>query len=85
MEASPTASDASHFSPGRGMYKMSGAGSVYSYTGSDAESDVDNCSVGKMGDVTDDQVSGDPDLDIIAQVLYNHPTIQAVMASTNNL
>jgi hypothetical protein len=89
IAASPAAfiaaSDTGHLSPGSGMYKMgSSAGSLYSNTGSDAESDVDNCTASKMGDIMDAEVFGVPDLDIIAQVLFNHPTIQAVMASTNH-
>ena len=64
-------------------------GSVSSnYTGSDPDSDSDNCNPQKMGvpsaGVEDHQVlPEDQDFDFIAKVLYNHPAIQAVMA--NNL
>ena len=60
-------------------------GSVCSATtnSSDNESDSDNCSPNRLN--TDESVldGGSDDFDFIAKVLYNHPTIQAVMA--NNL
>ena len=46
-------------------------------SGSDAESDIDNCSASKLAEALDES----QDLDVIAQVLYSHPTIQAVMAN----
>ena len=54
-------------------------GSIYSNYGSeDPESDSDNCSPQKLDPQLEDQ-----DFDHIAKILYNHPTIQAVM--NNNL
>ena len=67
-------------------------GSVSStYTGSDPDSDSDNCNAQKMaapseiGPVPSSGMDDvlDEDFDFIAKVLYNHPAIQAVMA--NNL
>jgi len=61
-------------------------GSVCSATtnSSDNESDSDNCSPQKLNtDAGSEVLEGSEDFDFIAKVLYNHPTIQAVMA--NNL
>lgn len=59
-------------------------GSVASnYTGSQSDdSDSDNCSPQKMGAAAaiPDNLENQ-DFDFIAKVLYNHPTIQAVMAN----
>jgi len=83
---SPATSYASSYQaevPSPNMYNI---GSVTSnYTGSDADSDSDNCSPDKLGTAGGNQDSNvlDEDFDFIAKVLYNHPTIQAVMA--NNL
>ena len=81
---SPAASCASYQTdvPSPNMYNL---GSVTSnYTGSDAESDSDNCNSSKMNNgAPSDVLEGSEDFDFIAKVLYNHPTIQAVMA--NNL
>lgn len=57
-------------------------GSVASnHTGSD-DSDSDNCSPQKMGTAAGlPENLENEDFDFIAKVLYNHPTIQAVMAN----
>ena len=49
------------------------------FLGSEAEteSDSDNCSPQKMASA----LMGDEDFDYIAKVLFNHPTIQAVMGA----
>ena len=51
----------------------------YFFLGSEAEteSDSDNCSPQKMASA----LMGDEDFDYIAKVLFNHPTIQAVMGA----
>lgn len=88
---SPAAtSSSSNESPAPNTYNI---GSVSSnYTGSDPDSDSDNCNPQKMRAETEVPSSGiqnnevlaeDQDFDFIAKVLYNHPAIQAVMA--NNL
>jgi len=89
---SPAAtSSSSTESPAPNTYNI---GSVSSnYTGSDPDSDSDNCNPQKMGassaevpssGVQNNEVlAEDQDFDFIAKVLYNHPAIQAVMA--NNL
>lgn len=81
---SPAASTASYQTevPSPAAYNI---GSVTSNctTGSD-DSDSDNCTPQKMGDsVPSEGLEVNDDFDFIAKVLYNHPTIQAVMA--NNL
>ena len=61
----------------------SNMGSVTSnFTGSDEESDEDNCAPSKMVNGRNPiEAPNEEDFDIIAKVLYNHPTIQAVMAN----
>ena len=51
-------------------------------SGSDSsDNETDNCSEQKMNSAIEEAISGG--FDVIAKVLYNHPTIQAVME--NNL
>jgi len=77
---SPAASTTS-YQTGTSSPAMYNIGSVTSNcTGSDPDSDSDNCASKKLGP---ENLEENEDLDFIAKVLYNHPTIQAVMA--NNL
>ncbi len=67
------------FNPG----SVTSTSSVDAYgSGSDAESDIDNCTASKLAEAALDESQ---DLDVIAQVLYSHPTIQAVMANADNM
>ena len=85
---SPATSYTSSYQAEMSSPNMYNIGSVTSnYTGSDADSDSDNCTPQKMmgsgGNPTLESDVLEEDFDFIAKVLYNHPTIQAVMA--NNL
>lgn len=64
-----------HYSPNAHNGSVSSYGDSVSGNGSDdADSETDNCLAHPL--------DGNPELDFFAQVLYNHPAIQAVMAST---
>lgn len=81
--SSPAASTASYQTEAPSPASAYNIGSVTSHcTGSDADSDSDNCTPQKLG-VPSEGLESNDDFDFIAKVLYNHPTIQAVMA--NNL